>query len=305
MSDPILIVVQKGDHSLGYYDLANGYELGRLELDPYPHECVLSADRRYVYICHFGLALAEDEGPGGHTVSVVDSAARRRIGVLDCAPYCRPHGIALDAQGALYVLSEGNSQLLIAPAPLSFTFTRVLPTGGEGSHIASASADGGIVFSSNMKSHTVTAIFTAGERDPISIPVGERPEGSVLDTAQQKLYVACRESAEIAVIDVQSLRALEPIKTGAGPVRLCWDDRQRLLAPLYHDQQLAVIDPTQPDQQEFIDLPDKPISISFDAATGLALASLHGDRIAVIDLARQRVSRLIATRSDPDPAIIL
>ncbi len=38
----ILVVVQKGDHSLGYYDLERGEELHRIPLDPYPHEFVLN-----------------------------------------------------------------------------------------------------------------------------------------------------------------------------------------------------------------------------------------------------------------------
>jgi len=305
MTDLIIAVVQKGDHSLGYYDLATGAEIERIALDPYPHECVATPDRQLMYICHFGLALAEDEGPGGHTVSVVDLIARQRIGILDCAPYRRPHGIALDEQGALYVLSEGNSQLLIAPQPQNLEFSRVLPTGGEGSHIASVTADGRLVFSSNMKSNTVSAIFTEHARDPISIPVGKRPEGSVLDTAQKRLYVACRESAEIAVIDVENLQVLPSIKTKPGPVRLCWDDRGNLLAPLYHAQSLAIIEPIAPEQQRFIELPGKPISISFDAATGLALASLHGKQIAVIDCKTEQVQRLISSRADPDPALIV
>ena len=305
MTDDMVIVVQKGDHSLGYYDLASGREIDRMPLDAYPHECAVSSDGRYLYICHFGLALAEDEGPGGHTVSVVDIGARRRIGVLDCAPYRRPHGIAIDRQNRLYVLSEANSQLLFSSEPLSLKFTATQPTGGLGSHIASVSAEGKRVFSSNMKSNTLSVIFMDQERDPISIPIGARPEGSVLDLAQQKLYVACRESAEIAVIDIHTLQALASIKTGPGPVRLCWDDRQRLLAPLYHAASLAVIDPGQPDRQQLIALPDKPISISFDATTGLALASLHGDQIAVINCAIPQVCQLISTRADPDPALIV
>jgi len=33
-----LLVVHKGDHSLGYCDLNSGDELARVALDPFPHE---------------------------------------------------------------------------------------------------------------------------------------------------------------------------------------------------------------------------------------------------------------------------
>jgi len=62
--DSLLLVVQKGDASLGFYDPTNGQERHRIELDPFPHEWVISADQRYAYIAHFGLALAEDAGLG-------------------------------------------------------------------------------------------------------------------------------------------------------------------------------------------------------------------------------------------------
>ena len=67
-----MVVVQKGDHSLGYYDFETGQELGRVAVDPFPHEFTLSADKRTAYLAGFGVALAEHPGDGGHTVSVVD-----------------------------------------------------------------------------------------------------------------------------------------------------------------------------------------------------------------------------------------
>ena len=62
-----LVVVQKNDHSLGFYDFQTGQETARIALDPFPHEFVLSRDRRYALQTHFGVALAEDEGAGGRS----------------------------------------------------------------------------------------------------------------------------------------------------------------------------------------------------------------------------------------------
>ncbi len=76
----VIVVVQKGDHSLGYYDFETGAELDRVLIDPFPHEFAISPDGRLAYMAHFGVPLAEDEGPGGNTVSVVDIQARRRVG---------------------------------------------------------------------------------------------------------------------------------------------------------------------------------------------------------------------------------
>ena len=177
-----IVVVQKGDHSLGYYDFESGEEVERIALAPYPHEFVLSGDRKYAYICHFGVALAEDEGAGGNTISVVDLPARKHVATVDCGDYRRPHGIDLDGKSALYALSEGTSQLLVIGDPFSGKVDRVQPTGGQGSHILRVTQDARLAFSSTMYSATVTAMFLQEPgRAPVTLPVGERPEGSVLE----------------------------------------------------------------------------------------------------------------------------
>lgn len=302
----VLVVVQKGDHSLGLYDFSSGAELGRIEIDRYPHEFAVSDDGRYAYSCHFGVALAEDEGEGGSTVSIVDLPARRRVGTIDCGRHRRPHGIALDAAGAVYVLSERDGVLLRSRDPLSGAVDQVQPTGGAGSHILSVTADGALAFASNMKSGTVTALFPQEpDRPPVAIPTGARPEGSALDEARGRLYVANRESADIAVIDTERLAALGPIRTPPGAVRLCWGPEGRLLAALYHAKGLAVIDPARPAAQRFLALPDQPISVSYHPGTRAAVLSTFGDRVCVVDVDAMALRREIRTRADPDPTAVV
>ena len=299
----VLLVVQKNDHSLGCYDPQSGESLGRVALDPYPHEFAVSADGRWAYCCHFGVALAEDEGPGGHTVSVVDIAARRRVGTLDCGAFRRPHGIALDGAGRLYVLSEGASRLLVAEDPAQGRFDRDQPTGGSGSHWVTVTADGRLAFVSNMDSDSLSVLFPQEPtRVPVEIPVGRRPEGSLLDAAEKRLYLVNRESAEISVIDVDSLAALAPIATPPGPVRICGDAQGRLLVPLYHAKVVSIIDPARPDEQMQVALPEAPVAISYDAALGWAFVSTLADRIWVVDVAAGRRLHAIATAAGPDPS---
>jgi len=301
----VLLVVQKGDHSLGYYDFATGSPLHRVPLEPYPHEFTLSPDGRFAYQCHFGVALAEDEGPGGHTVSIVDVHARRRTGALDCGPHRRPHGIACDARGGLYVLSEASSHLLVAHHPESGRFDQVQPTGGDGSHIVTVTEDGRLAFASNMRSGTVTALFPQDpERPPVVFPVGERPEGSVLDADEQRLYVTVRESHRLAVIDVRQLRMLEPIPTPPGPVRICRGPAGQLVVPLYHDRSLALLEPSGALRHR-VPLPERPISAGYDPSSRMALASTFGDHVCVVDVRAGRLARSIATRADPDPVAVI
>ena len=162
----VVVVVQKGDHSLGYYDFHTDEEIGRVGVDPYPHEFTISPDGRLAYLAHFGVALAEHEGAGGNTVSMVDLQGRRRVGTIQTGEYRRPHAVALDGRGALYILSEGTGNLLVVNDPGSGRIDHVLPTRGQGSHMVAVTQDGGVAFCSNMESGTVTAVFPKDPERP-------------------------------------------------------------------------------------------------------------------------------------------
>ena len=300
-----IVVVQKGDHSLGCYDLETGAELDRVPIDPFPHEFAISPDGRLAYMAHFGVALAEDPGPGGNSVSVVDIQARRRVGTIGCGEYRRPHDVTFDGDGALYILSEGTSNLLVVNDPQAGRIDHVIPTGGEGSHKVSVLRDGSMAFCSNMNSDTVGVVFPKDpERPAVIIPVVKRPEGSVLDDEERRLFVVNREASGISIIDVKRLAVTSSIRTPRGPVRICRDPRGRLLVALYYDCGLAIIDPDK-DTQQVVPLPEKPISVGFHAESQTALLSTHAHRICLVDTVAGKIVRFIPTRNDPDPMVVV
>ena len=301
----VLLVVQKGDHSLGYYDFETGTELARVAVDPYPHEFALSADRRMAYLAHFGVALAEHGGPGGNTVSVVAIASFRRIGTIDCGTYRRPRDVSFDESGRLYILSGGQSTLLIVPDPLTGKITQRIATGGHKSHILSVTQDGGVVFSSNMESNSVSALFpNTSDRPSVVIPVGSHPEGSVFDGEEERLYVANRESAEISVIDVQRMKMVDTIPTPPGPVRICRNKRQLFIA-LYHGCGLLMLDLDNPTHQQVVPLPAKVISVSVHPTRRTALLSTLAQNVCLVDTDSGRLVRTFSARSDPDPTAVV
>jgi YVTN family beta-propeller protein len=301
----VVVVVQKGDHSLGYYDFETGRELDRVGVDPFPHEFTLSSDGRVAYLAGFGVALAEHPGDGGSTVSIVDVPGRRRIGTVQCGDYRRPHDVALDGRGTLYVVCEGSSRLLVVRDPASGRFDLALPTLGQGSHMVTVLRDGSVAFSSNMESGTVTALFPdAPDRPGVVLPVGKHAEGSVLDAEERCLYVMNRESAEITIIDVRQLRVLRSVPTPPGPVRVC-RDAERLLVALYHGCGLLMVDLNDPAKQRVVPLPAKAISVGYHAPSRTALLSCHDQRVYLVDTVAGAVVRSISTRSDPDPMAVV
>jgi DNA-binding beta-propeller fold protein YncE len=113
MSNVLICVVHKEDHSIGFYDLESRAEIGRIEVGEYPHEMVFSRTGMKAYCTMFGVPLAESPGTGGNEIAVVDiirGAVVRRLQMRDVS---RPHGIAIDEQsGSLYVTCEHPSTVL-------------------------------------------------------------------------------------------------------------------------------------------------------------------------------------------------
>ncbi len=301
-----LVVVQKGDHSLGYYDLLTGAERHRVALDPFPRELALAPDGRRAYVCHFGVALPEDPGEDGRTVSVLDLLRRRRVVTLDCGEHRRPYGVAVDLAGVVYVAAEGSDHLLVARRPASGRFDAALPTRGRGPHVVTATRDGSLVFVSHPRADAVSILFPGDpDRPAVTIKVGAHPEGTALDEDERRLYVACREKAELDVIDVKRLAVGAHIRTARGPVRVCPDGKGLLLVPLHHDRSLAILEAPAGLRQRRVPLPAPPVSIAYHAPSGSALVATLGHEVCVVDVKKARVARRIATRRDPDSVAVV
>lgn len=301
----VILVVQKSDHSLGYYDFETLAELGRVPVDPFPHEFALSADRRTAYLANFGVALAEHPGPGGNTISIVDVPGGKRVGTVQCGDYRRPHDVVLDERGTLYACSEATGYLLVARDPRSGRVDHAIPTQGEGSHMVLATQDGAMAFCGNMGSGTVSVLFPNEPARPARVlAAGSHAEGLALDAAERRLYVMNRESAEITVVDVSRLAVVGTIKTPPGPVRVCRDGA-RLLVALYHGCGLLVVDLEDSSRQRVVPLPAKAISVGYHAASGTALLSCHDQRVYLVDVATGKIARSFVARLDPDPVAVV
>lgn len=303
MSRDAVAVLHRGEACLSYFDL-EGDELTRVALDAAPRDWVVTADRRRAYINHTGNA-PESSASASVVVSVVDLWSHKRLATLTSTGHYALHGMALDGAGALYAVSESHRQLLVSRDPSSGRFDSQQPSGGDGSHQVVVSRDGNTAFVSNRRSDTLTMVFPDDPDCPAAeLDSGHHPEGLLLSPDGSRLYVACRESHQIMVVDVVNLQILEPLTTRPGPVRLCWDHRGWLLVALYHDCSLALIDPAT-GASNHIPLPANPVSVSYDADSGLALVSTLGDEVCVIDVPSRSLDRRLRVHADPGPALLM
>src|SRR5690606_11584148 len=92
VAEPVYLVVLKGASALGFFTPA-GKTIATVPVGEHPHEMVFSPDRTLVYITDNGMMRMANPGAGGNTVSIVDVAAKRKIGVIPLGKFRRPHGI--------------------------------------------------------------------------------------------------------------------------------------------------------------------------------------------------------------------
>ena len=142
-SDEYLALVEKEAPGVGFYRLADGKRIGSLELPEQPHEIVADRQGRYAYVGQYGVKSWQAPGEGGHQVSVIDLAERRLVRSIDLSPYHRLHGMRLDDQGRLYVLSETDSLLIRFDQPATAESpSQIVPVAGTRSPYFVLTRDG-------------------------------------------------------------------------------------------------------------------------------------------------------------------
>lgn len=295
-----LIVLHKLESSFGCYDVESGEELFRLPTAEFPHELCLGHDRRRLYVTEYGVRGVEAEGEGGRTVAVFDLRARERVGTLSTGEYRRPHGIAADRGGRLFVTCEPQRSLLIYRLE-DESFLHVVDVEQEIPHAVAVSPDGRTAVTANIGSGTVTAVDVMMGVILRHAKVLERPEGMAFSPDGRLLYVANRESAAVSIVDAVKFETIGRIDAGQGPVRLAiTPDGGRIAFPLFHQDAVQVADTRTKTIVHTVPVGKRPEGTTMSADGGVLFVSCENERtVYAVDLASREVLTTIATGEGP------
>lgn len=297
----VLAVLHRLEASLGCYDVESGRELFRLPTADYPHELCLSPDRRRLYVTEYGLPGPESEGEGGNTVAIFDLRARMRVGTLSTRDYRRPHGVAADAGGRLYVTSEPRRSLLIFRLE-DQSVLHVVDVEQECPHVVAVSPDGRTAVTANVGSGSLSAVDVMMGVVLRNVKVLERPEGMAFSPDGKLLYVANRESDEVSVVDAVGLEAIGRIDTGRGPVRIAISpEGNRIAFPLFHANAVQIADTKAGAVIHTIAVGKQPAGTTLSADGEVLFVSCeHERRVYVISMTKGEILSTIATGEGPD-----
>jgi YVTN family beta-propeller protein len=223
MTRETLLLVQKCAHTFSFYDLASGRAEKHIVLPNFPHEFVVDPVRKLAYVGHYGIETASHLGEmGGHSVFVIDLELREHVNTLNLWPFYRPHGLAVDGQGRLFVMSEAHNTLLRFSDPLASQVPDLaVPSGGYKTHLFALTRDAQTAYALNLLSNTVTKIKPNDPSfKPVAVMPGPTPEGNVLSSDESLLYVANRGDDTIVAIDTASMKVVGSGKTRRDPNRV-------------------------------------------------------------------------------------
>jgi YVTN family beta-propeller protein len=303
-AEQVLLVVLKAASAVAYYSL-DGKLLGTVKVGLHPHEMAISPDGKLAYVTDNGTMRIEQPGRGGNTVSIIDIAARKRVGTISTGQYHRPHGISVDPRtGYIAVTAEAPDRVLHIN-PKDRKVIRHFDTKGKTSHMVTlppGKSGAEFAFVSNSGMETVSAVqLTTGQVK--TIVVGERPEGSVLSKDGKELYVCNRESASISIIDVERQAAIGTIQTGKGPVRIAiTPDGSTLIYALMHDHKIEFADLARRKPVAQIAVDGEPISMAISPDGKLAFAAAEEkDTVFIISVAERKLVRSFQTEKGAAP----
>jgi YVTN family beta-propeller protein len=208
---PTLFVAAKRGNTLSKVDLATGREVLRLPSCTNPHELATSPDGQHVALACYG----------GTTVDIFSTASLEKVASIDLGENARPHGIVWHTLGDLFVTAEGRKSIFRIAAPLDGG-RRLLEfgTGKQGSHMLAVSPDARTAWTTDLGSRTVTRIDLVTRRAPLSVTVGEEPEGISLSPDGRTLWVSARGSNQAFALDPQTMEVRSTVATGRFPLRI-------------------------------------------------------------------------------------
>lgn len=305
-----LLLVQKCAHTFSFYDLATGQAQKHIVLPNFPHEFTVDPVRQLAYVGHYGIETASHLGDvGGHSVFVIDLQRREHVHTLNLWPFYRPHGLTVDGQGRLFVMSEAHNTLLRFSDPVNRHVPDLaVPSGGYKTHLFALSRDAETAYALNLLSNTVTKIRP---NDPTFTPVamvpGPVPEGNVLSADEKLLYVANRGDDTLVAVDTQTLQVVARGKTRRDPNRVYrfrGPDGQDLLMTTNSGEHSLSVFGLDLQERRCLALPSNPLALSLHPTERAAFISFQDETVRRLNLDSFEFTQTLKTLREPDSSYV-
>ena len=297
--DSVILVISQNDRTLSFIDPAQIKEVARIPIPGGPHELTVSADGRFAHLANYYQA---DEKLG-HSISVIDIAARKEVRKIETGALEMLHGI-VESGGNLYFTSE-QTRTVARLNTMTGSVDWIRETGQSLTHIPALLPDGKRLYVTNMNSDSVTMIDIKGSGQDAAairqIAVGAKPEGIAISPDGKELWVGQNGDGNISIIDAQTLAVKKTFKAGQMPIRLKFTaDGKRVVADP-RTSEVIVYDSATTREIKRIAVPGGPVSFAFDPdEKQIAVSLLNIAQAAIVDLESGKVLGAVPVGNVPD-----
>lgn len=305
-----MLVVNKLAARLQFFDAATHAQLADIPMARFPHEVILSPDRKSAFVSIYGQGVfgKNSENPG-REVAIIDLATRSQTGAIDVSPYRGPHGMAFDARGLLWASCD-VSGVIVAIDVTRREVVAALPTGSFGTHWLAITPDGDTLYASNKNFPFAVVIDTVARTLRANIPLPRGSEGLAVSPDGARLYVMAQRPQSFYVIDttLDAVIATVPLEgfavtpEGRNPqkrVQISPDGRD-LLITSFNTGEIAIASLEEPDRQTVLAVEKGPMGIAF-ASAGLAYVMNHDQgSVSVVDVPNRRIVGSFITAAGPE-----
>ncbi len=291
----VLLVANKGDHTLGIIDPVAGHQVATVEESGITgHEVIASPDGRTAYVPIYGDSGVGRPGSDGKTMDVIDIALRKRVATIDFGRAERPHCPMFGPDGRLYVTTEITNTITVIDPKTNQIVDRI-PTGQPESHMLALTHDGKRAYTSNVHVGTVSAIDLTAKKVTAVIPVSPYAQRIALSVDDAFVFTADQTEPRLAVIDTKTNQrtqwvGLPGIAYGTAPT----PDGRWLVIAILSVNKVGLLDLKTMQLVKTLDVPKAPQEVVVRPDGRVAYVSCDSSRkVAVVDLEAQKVDKLI------------
>lgn len=302
-STGLLLVCNKGDHTLGIIDPVAGRQIAAINEDGVTgHEVAASPDGTRAYVPIYGNSGVGRPGTDGRLLRVIDLKGRRITQTLDFGKGLRPHCAVIGPKdGLLYVTTELDKSVVVLD-PNNLQLVRKLPTFQDESHMLAITHDNTRLYTANVSPGTVTVMNLKTGRLVKIIPVSKETQRISISMDDRWAFTSDQAEPRLAVIDTSKNEVAKWIPLpGHGYGTAPTPDGHWLVVAVPQAGKVAVVDLESMTVFKTIDLPRAPQEVLVQPGGADAYVSCDASKqVAMINVKSWGVAKLIDAGAGAD-----
>lgn len=289
-----LVVLNKGESTATFVDVASGDIVATLPTGRGPHELAMTSDGRW--------AVSTDYG-GSNTLTVFDVAEPRVVRTIDLSDHPRPHGALFLPGDTIVAVTSEASRTVALVNPFDGRIVSTIPTRADGSHMVAVTGDGSTLYTGDIGEGTVSRLDVASASKSRSYRVPAQPEAVTVSRDGSEVWVGSNAEGYVSVVDTETGEVDSSLSGFSWPYRiLIVEDENLVVIPDLRRHHVRFVDYEGRRDIETLDLPGEGpqgVALTDDGET-LFLSLSRSGQVAVIDLDSFEVVRRIDVGPTPD-----